>query len=390
MKSFEIIRKFRRILIDTDQMKVFFNKLSMLACFSLYLIDGSDAQHEHHDPHEHHDSGYSSHAGHAHQYYQQHHPEYHHDDMHDHHHPDHDDHDLHGHPDDHLHGHPDDHLHGHPDDHLHDHDLHHDVIIFSMAINWSHLWHEGASLEEVHQDHRDHVIGDVLHEIGEQMDHLNDKHELTVFEIRKVQENLALVEYPHLSGLSEIELNIIANELLFLGDTILNVNVFVNNHAIQIVDLGMHGHGPNYHEEDHFHHPHHDHEGIWEGEPHGDRALQHHDWEDQHQLWHQDTGTVEEQIHEVQEAIHKFDQEMHDIHEESEHYVEAYHKDYKDIEDEYHHRLEDLEREFVERFTDLEHHYNEDLEHMQDQYDEAHYHKTEAEAEWTHLHEMIN
>ena len=56
----------------------------------------------------------------------------------------------------------------------------------------------------------------------------------------KVQKNLALAEYPQLSSASEIDLNLIANQLLQLdNNTVLNVNIFVNNKPIQIVNLGL-------------------------------------------------------------------------------------------------------------------------------------------------------
>ena len=58
-----------------------------------------------------------------------------------------------------------------------------------------------------------------------------------------------------------MDLNLIANQLLMLDHTVLNVKIFVNKEPIQIVDLGMGGQGKNYHEEEHVH----DHEGITEG-----------------------------------------------------------------------------------------------------------------------------
>ena len=65
--------------------------------------------------------------------------------------------------------------------------------------------------------------------------------ELNQFKIKKVQQNLALVQYPELAGFTEIDLNLIANELLQLGGSVMNVNIFINNKAIQIVDMGMGG-----------------------------------------------------------------------------------------------------------------------------------------------------
>ncbi len=66
--------------------------------------------------------------------------------------------------------------------------------------------------------------------------------ELQKYQIKKLQDNLALVEYPHLARFAEIDLNMLANQLLQLGGLVQNVNIFVNGHAIQIVDLGMGGH----------------------------------------------------------------------------------------------------------------------------------------------------
>ena len=187
---------------------------------------------------------------------------------------------------------------------------------------------------------------------------------LEEFYVRKVQDNLALVEYPHLSGWTEVDLNLCANDLLQLGGLVLNVNIFVNNHPIQIIDMGLGGHGEDYHIEEHI--PHHEHDGIIEGPPSGDRLYEHHDWMDHHELWHQTTGTITEQIHEVEEAIHKFEQQLHDLHDESDHYVEKYHSTHDAIEQEWHHRYEELEREFLARYQELEHQYTEDMHHMQD------------------------
>ena len=64
---------------------------------------------------------------------------------------------------------------------------------------------------------------------------------MTSFQIKKVSENLALVEYPMLAGFSEIDLNLLANHLMQLGGSVMNVNIFVNNQPIHIVDLGFHG-----------------------------------------------------------------------------------------------------------------------------------------------------
>ena len=77
---------------------------------------------------------------------------------------------------------------------------------------------------------------------------------------------MALVEYPMLSGTTELELNLIANQLLMLDNTVENINIFMNGEAIEIVDMGMGGHDPMYYEQGD--HPHH-HEGIMEGPPPG-------------------------------------------------------------------------------------------------------------------------
>lgn len=76
-----------------------------------------------------------------------------------------------------------------------------------------------------------------------------------------------------LSGWNEMDLNILANHLFELGGPILNVNIFLNNHPIQIVDLGLHEEGHHYYHHEEAHH--HDHEGIWEDDP--DMRPSHHD-----------------------------------------------------------------------------------------------------------------
>ena len=168
-----------------------------------------------------------------------------------------------------------------------------DKVILSLALNWADLWREGATLDEVNQADRDETINEVLVEIGNKMKRRNQAPELTAFKVKKVQQNLALVEYPQLSGFSEIDLNLIANELLQLGGSVINVNIFVNNQAIQIVDLGMGGQGQNYHNEEHIHH---DHDGIVEGPPSTDRQMEHHEYEDHHEVYHHEIGSIEDQM----------------------------------------------------------------------------------------------
>ena len=240
------------------------------------------------------------------------------------------------------------------------------------------------------QEERDHTIHDVLAAVSDEMQHRHFIQALEEFHVHKAQDNLVLVEYPHLSGWSEVDLNLCANDLLQLHEHVDHVNIFVNNHPIHIVDLGLDHHEASWEHGDHHFNHHGEHEGIEEGALSGERLLEHHDWMDHHQLWHKTTGSYEEQIKEVEGHIHEFDETLHEIHEESEHRVTKYHDDYKAIEDEYHHRLEELEREFLERFTEVEHHYEEDIHAMQDHYDEVYYHKEEAEHELEHLHEAIS
>ena len=54
----------------------------------------------------------------------------------------------------------------------------------------------------------------MLEEIGNKMRRRHMIQALELFYVRKVQENLALVEYPHLSGWSEVDLNLCANDLM--------------------------------------------------------------------------------------------------------------------------------------------------------------------------------
>ena len=218
-----------------------------LVAISLLLADANAYVGSHHDDHHynpHHDS---------HHHYPPHHDDHHYD-PHHHYEPHHDDihHDDHGHPD--LHHDVHDHgnspsLHGsvHPDDH-HDHD----VVIVSLAINWDHLWHQGASLKEVSQEHRDHTVHEVLMSISDEMHHRHDIEALADFHVVKMQDNLALVEYPHLSGWDEVDLNLCANDLLQIHDIVLNVNIFVNNHPIHIVDLGLEHHDEHWGHDGHY------------------------------------------------------------------------------------------------------------------------------------------
>ena len=63
------------------------------------------------------------------------------------------------------------------------------------------------------------------------------------------------------SGAAKMDLNMVANQLMQLGGMV-HVSVFINGHAIQIVDLGFGGQGHEYHFEQH---PHDMYEGIHEG-----------------------------------------------------------------------------------------------------------------------------
>jgi len=58
------------------------------------------------------------------------------------------------------------------------------------------LWRQDATLEEVPQGERDQNIREVLTEIGNKMKRRNKVNELTQFNVMKVQQNLALAEYP--------------------------------------------------------------------------------------------------------------------------------------------------------------------------------------------------
>ena len=62
--------------------------------------------------------------------------------------------------------------------------------------------------------------------------------DLVAFNVKKVRENLALVEYPLLSNQSDTELNLMGDKLLQLGGFVLNVNIFVNNREIYLGDKG--------------------------------------------------------------------------------------------------------------------------------------------------------
>ena len=65
-----------------------------------------------------------------------------------------------------------------------------------MALNWADLWAQDASEMDVPQDERDEIIEEVLTEIGKKMKRRNKVNEMTTFKTKKVQQNLALVEYP--------------------------------------------------------------------------------------------------------------------------------------------------------------------------------------------------
>ena len=293
-----------------------------LVAISLLIMDANAYVGSHHDDHHyspHHDSHHYPPHHDDHHYDPHHHYEPHHDDIHhdDHGHPDlhHDDHyhhDAHYDAHDHHDAHYDDHdhhgnspsLHGsvHPDDH-HDHD----VVIVSLALNWDHLWHQGASLKDVSQEHRDHTVHEVLMSISDEMYHRHEIEALSDFHMVKMQDNLALVEYPHLSGWDEVDLNLCANDLLQIHDIVLNVNIFVNNHPIHIVDLGLEHHDEHWGHDGHYFNEHGEHLGIDEGALSGERLLEHHDWMDHHDLWHKTTGTYKEQVKEVEDHIHEFE-----------------------------------------------------------------------------------
>ena len=114
-----------------------------------------------------------------------------------------------------------------------------DSVIFSFALSWDDLWREGASLEEVPQPERDEIVKEVLQEIGNKMKRRHKVSDLVAFNVKKVRENLALVEYPHLSNQSDSELNLIGDKLLQLGGFVLNVNIFVNNREIYLGAKGL-------------------------------------------------------------------------------------------------------------------------------------------------------
>lgn len=138
--------------------------------------------------------------------------------------------------------------------------------------------------------------------------------EMLEFTVKKVAQNLALVEYPKLSGASDINLNLLANHLLQVSNSVINVNIFVNNRPIQIVDLGMGGQGRDYHMEQHPH----GHQGIIEGSP-----PSHPGHDDHHPDLH--GGSMDDQLNELYKMLEHYDTELEEIHTESERMVQEYH-----------------------------------------------------------------
>ena len=147
-----------------------------------------------------------------------------------------------------------------------------------------------------------------------------------------------------------MDLNLLANHLLLLGGTVVNVNIFVNNTPIHIVDLGMGGEHDHFHDYEHF--TDHDHMGIIEGQ-HPDM---HHpdDWTDPYAYLenhpHYTLQQMQEHLDELSEALHQFDDTLHEIHEESEHMVEDYHHDLKELEDELIAAKDAIDREYMPKF----------------------------------------
>ena len=59
-------------------------------------------------------------------------------------------------------------------------------MIISVALSWSDLWAQDASLEEVPQADRDQNVKEVLMEIGNKMKRRNKVNELTDFKVMKI------------------------------------------------------------------------------------------------------------------------------------------------------------------------------------------------------------
>ena len=154
-----------------------------------------------------------------------------------------------------------------------------------------------------------------------------------------------------LHGNTELELNLIANQLLMLdGDMIENVNIYMNGEPIEIVDMGMGGHDPNYYEQEgHAHH----HEGILEGPPAGgydDKELKKHH--------HEQSGkNTKERMHAISVAIADYDEHLAHLHDENEEMVEAYHKEHHNLESRFNELKEDINREMIPRYEAAEAHY---------------------------------
>ena len=87
-------------------------------------------------------------------------------------------------------------------------------MILSLALNWANLWPEGSTLEQVPQDHRNEVVGHVLTDLAQKIHHEFDLRSLYSFNVKKLSQNLALIEYPHLSKMTEIDFNLLANHIL--------------------------------------------------------------------------------------------------------------------------------------------------------------------------------
>ena len=94
------------------------------------------------------------------------------------------------------------------------------------------MWHENADEVQVPPNERKKIVEEVLVEVANKMKRRFYLNDMQVFDVKKLQDNLALVEYPHLSRYDDIDLNLIANQLLQLGGLVMNVNIFVDGHPI--------------------------------------------------------------------------------------------------------------------------------------------------------------
>ena len=86
--------------------------------------------------------------------------------------------------------------------------------MFQLNLDWNVIWTKNATKEEVPEERRKESIYNALSQVATIMQNKFGREETMEYNLLNFQENVVLIEYPLLEGLSQGELEAVTEELL--------------------------------------------------------------------------------------------------------------------------------------------------------------------------------